>query len=100
MRNLRGAWQKWERLNRLLSREGAGARTLGKIYLAVVQSVLIYGSVTWVLTPRIQRVLGGFHYMVAGMVIGRQPWKGRDRGWFYPPLEDAMAEAGFQEVGT
>ena len=34
------------------------------------------------------------------MLTGRQPCKGRDRGWFYAPLEDAVAEAGLQEVET
>ena len=65
VRNLRKAWQKWVRLMRVLSREGADARTLGQIYLAVVQLVLLYRSETWLMTPRIRRVLGGFHYKVA-----------------------------------
>ena len=62
--------------------------------------VLIYGSDTWVLTPHMQRVLGGFHHRVARRLTGRQPRKGRDGGWVYPPLYDAMAESGFQEVET
>ena len=66
----------------------------------VVQSVLLYGSETWLLTPRMQRVLGGFDHRVVRMLTGRQPCKGRDRGWFYAPLEDAVAEAGLQEVET
>ena len=44
VRNLRRARQKWTRMTRLLSREGTDALTLGQIYLAVVQSVIIYGS--------------------------------------------------------
>ena len=46
VRNLRYARQKWEQLTDVLIREGADAQTLGHIYLAVVQSVLIYGSET------------------------------------------------------
>ena len=41
---LRRALQKWVRLSWVLSREGADARTLGKIYVAVVQALIIYGS--------------------------------------------------------
>ena len=41
-----------------------------------------------------ERVLGGFHHRVARRLTGRQPCIGRDGGWVYPPLEDAMAEAG------
>ena len=100
VRNLRLARHKWERLTRVLSREGADARTSGQIYLSVVQSIVLYGSETWVLIPRMQRVLGGFHHRVDRRLTGRQPQKGQDRGCVYPPLEDAMAGAGLQEVET
>ena len=32
--------------------------------------------------------------------MGRQPWRGKDGVWTYPPLEDVMVEAGLQEVDT
>ena len=70
VRNLRIVRQKWARLTRVLSREGADAQKLGQIYLVVVQSVLIYGPETWVLTPHMQRVLGGFHHRVARRLTG------------------------------
>ena len=98
--NLRRARQKWERLTHILIREGADARSLGHIYLEVVQSLLLYGSEIWVLTPRMKRLLGGFRHRVARRLTGRQPWKGRDGGWFYPPMEDTMVEAGLQYLYT
>ena len=42
VRNLRKARRKWVRLTQVLRREGKDARTSGQIYLAVVQSVLMY----------------------------------------------------------
>ena len=45
-------------------------------------------------------VLGGFLCRVAYRLTGRQPRRGRDGFWVYPPLEDAMAETGLQEVET
>ena len=71
VRNLRSARQKWARLNRILSREGEDERTLRHIYLAVVQLVLLYRSETWVLKPRMQRVLVSFHHRVARRLTGR-----------------------------
>ena len=59
--NLRRVRHKWTLLTQVLSREGADAQTLGNIYLAVVKSILIYGSDTWVLTPLMKRVLDRFH---------------------------------------
>ena len=100
VRNLRHAIQKWARLTHILIRGGADAQTSGQIYLAVVQSVLLYGSKTWVLTPHMKRVLGGFHHGMDLRLTGQQPWKGWDRVWDEPPMEYAMAEAGLQELET
>ena len=80
VRNLRHARQKWARLSWVLSREGVDSRTLGQIYLVVVQLVLIYGSETWVLTPHMQRVLVVFHHRVSCRLTGRQLQKVRDGG--------------------
>ena len=66
----------------------------------MVQEVLLYKSETWVLTLCMQRVLGKFHHRVARRLTRQKLRKVQDRGWVYPPLEDAIAEAGLQEVNT
>ena len=78
LRKLRKAQRKWERLTRLLSREGSDSWTLGQIYLVVVQLVMLYRSETWVMKPRIRRVLGVFHHRVARRLTGRKPRRGRE----------------------
>ena len=65
VRNLQRARQKWEWLSRVLSREGADTRTLGIIYVEVVQVFLLYGLKTWVIKTRIGRFWGRFHHRVA-----------------------------------
>ena len=35
-------WQKWARLSRVLSRKGAEDWTSGRIYVAVVQVIMLY----------------------------------------------------------
>ena len=100
VRNLSRARQKWSQLNQILSREGADAWKLEHIYLAVVQLVMLNGSETWVLTPRMKRVLGGFHHGVSLRLMGRQLRNGLHGCWDYPPLEDVMTEAVFQEAET
>ena len=98
--NLRKERPNWMRLAKVLGREGADARTSGQIYLEVVQSVIMYGSETWVMASRIGRVLDRYHHRVDHRLTGRQTWKVRDCVWTYPPLEEAMEEAGPQEVET
>ena len=66
--------------------------------MAVVQVFMLYGLDIWVITMHIGRVLGGFHHRMACRLMGRQPQRGWESGWLYPLLEEAMAEAGLQEV--
>ena len=49
---------------------------------------------------RIGRTLGGFHCRVAYRLTGRQPRRGLDGTWVYPPLAEKMSEAGIQEGDT
>ena len=60
--NLRRVQQKWAQLSRVLEREGVNSCTSGRICVAVVQAFLLYGLETWVMTPHIGRLLGGFHH--------------------------------------
>ena len=87
-------------MTRLLGGEGVDSRTLGRIYMKVVQAVLLYGSETWVMAPHIGRDLSGFHHSVALSLAVWQPYRGIDERWSYPPLEEAMEYAGLQEVDT
>ena len=48
-RNLRRAQGKWGRLENILGREGADKRMEGRIYVAVVQAVILFGYETWLL---------------------------------------------------
>ena len=50
--------------------------------------------------PCVGRTSAGFRHRVARRLLRRQPQRGLDGTWEYPPLEEAMAEAGMQEVNT
>ena len=69
--NLGKARKSWGRLERILIREGADKRISGKFFKAVVQQVLLFGAETWVLTPRIERVLDSFMHGAARRITGR-----------------------------
>ena len=53
--NLSKVQKNWAQFLRVLGREGADAGKLGLFYVAVVQTVLLYGSETWVIYQRIRR---------------------------------------------
>ena len=96
--NLLKARKSWGRLLRILSREGAGKRVSGKFFKAVVQVVLLFLAETWVLTPRIECALESFHHGAARRITGRQPRRRGDGQCTYPPLKEAMREAGLEGI--
>jgi hypothetical protein len=55
VKNLAKARRRWATISRVLIRDGATPRISSMFYKAVVQSVLLYGSETWVLSPKIIR---------------------------------------------
>jgi hypothetical protein len=87
--------QRWAYISRILRREGATPRISAMFYKAVVQTVLLFGSESWVLTPSMLGKLEGFHQHIARRLTGRTPVYLRSEGtWQYQPLGNAMEEAG------
>jgi hypothetical protein len=53
--NMKKARKRWARVSRVLTRNGASPKMMGKFYTAVlVRSVLLYGSETWVLSEKMK----------------------------------------------
>ena len=96
-RNLSKARARWARISRVLSHEGADPKVSGVFYKTVVNSVLLYGCETWVVSPQVLRVLGGFHHRVARRLSGLMPSL-RQGEWYYPPLEDALSRSGLLPI--
>ena len=64
-------------------------------YKAVVQVVLLYGAETWSITPPMLQALRGFHHRVACQLTGKVGrYLPREDRWYYPPIEEALEEAG------
>ena len=72
----------------------------GNVFKAVVQQVLLFGTETWVVMPRMEQALSSFMHGAARRITGRQPRQGWDSKWLYPSLEGAMKEAGFKDIRT
>ena len=50
------------------------------------------------LTPRIERALESFMHGDARRITGKQPQRGGGGKCTYPPLKEAMQEAGFEGI--
>ena len=96
--NLVKARNIWGRLSGILSREGADPKVSGHFYKAVAQAVFMFGAETWVLNPSMERALDSFQQRVARRLTGIQPMRRWYGSWAYPPLAEAMGEAGFKGI--
>ena len=94
LRQLYKARKKWNRLVSILRSEGVNPIIMGYFYKAVVQTVLIYGSESWVVSGDIMRKLRSFHHRVARYLTGRHIRKNADGTWTCPPSADVLERAG------
>ena len=79
VRNLRRVRHKWERLTQILSRKGADAHDLGRIYITVVQLIMLYGFETWVLTQQMKGFWGRFYHRVTRrLTVGKRGGDGTE----------------------
>ena len=51
--------------------EGADSWMYGRLYLSILQVVLLFDTETWVMTPCIVRLMGGFHHRVAWRIADK-----------------------------
>ena len=58
VQNMVKAWAVWRRMTRILSKEGTDPWVSNFFFGDVIQSVLLFGVETWVVTPHMGRFLG------------------------------------------
>jgi hypothetical protein len=89
----------WARIGQVLRRENAPPRASAKFYKTIVQSILLYGSKTWVLSPTVMARLEGFHIRaVYRMAKKHVPRRGPDHQWVYPLSEAVLEECGMHTI--
>ncbi len=96
---LRKARGMWARIGQVLQKENAPPRVSAKFYKAIVQSVLLYGSETWTLSPAALARLEGFHIRAAyRMAKEHVPRWGPRQQWVYPPSDKVLEECGMHTI--
>ncbi len=95
--NLRKARQKWGRIGRILSKESAKPRVMASFYKAIIQSVLLYGAESWVISKRTLSKLWSFHRRCARYITGMHIRENSDGSWTCPS-EETLVAAGLWTV--
>jgi hypothetical protein len=87
---------------KVLTREHASRRVMGHFYKAIVQSILLYGAKTWVITPNHMQKLRTFHRSCARYITRRfiKPAHEHDGtdDRIYPSSESVLEESGLFEI--
>ena len=74
-RNIKKARWTWGQFWKVIKKEEVPPRAAGMFYQAVVVSVLLYGSESWVVSPAVMRELERFHVEAARRLTSMCPRK-------------------------
>ena len=99
LRNVGKVRRVWNRLRKMPLREGAETRVSAMFYRAVVQTVLLFGAETWVLSEATLRNLEGLHIGFLRQITGKKAVQKEDRTWQKVAAEKALEKAGSQSRG-
>ena len=88
--NLSKARKRFSRISNLFAREGADAVVGGRIYVAVVLAVLLYGLESWVWTSSMLNTIQGFHHCAAWRLADKQPKQLQNGLCVYCPADEAL----------
>jgi hypothetical protein len=82
----------------MIRSENSSPHVCGVFYKATVQSILLFGSKTWNLSPVSLKSLEGFHIRAAWRMAGKRPMKLPDGTWMYPNLAAVLDEVGLKTI--
>ena len=85
---------------KILKREGASAICMGKFYLAIVQSVLLYGAESWTLTRKNLNLLRSFHRRACRYMTNSHIRKVDGNRWEYPNHGELEFQCGLFDMET
>ena len=88
--NLSKASKHFSHISNLIAREGADSVVGGRIYVAAVLAVLLYGSESWVWTSSMLLSIRGFHHRCCWRLADKRPKRLQNDTYVYCPADEAM----------
>ena len=73
---------------------------MAKFYLAVVQSVLLYGAESWVVSQRDLKILRSFHRRAVRYMTNNHIRKLDENEWVYPDHDSLERTCGLFDMNT
>ena len=99
MHNLEKANNAWRHLRRIISHEKKrNLRAAVSIYRSIVESILLYGSETWILKGNLLHRLEIFHRSCARALTEDFICSDANGVWTYPHTKDVFEKAGLESI--
>ena len=98
--NLSCARKRWSTLSRILSAEGASPTIMATFYKSIIQSLLLYGSETWVLSLQLLKSLSGFHHHCIRMFTRTFITTLTNGRWSYPTTSGLLDKDKIYSLST
>ena len=73
---------------------GRKCKDVQDFFKVLFQSIILFGSDTWVVAPRLLRSLIIFHNRVSLWIHFKKNWWQSDYTWVYPTIREVPEEAG------
>ena len=96
--HLEKARKVWASFQKVLRSEGVKPRVMGYFYKSIIQTVLLYGSESWVASETVLKQVRSFHHRVARYISGMHIRKNRDGTWTCPSSKDVLEKAGLKPL--
>ena len=87
--NLLNARKRFSRISSLIAREEADVVVGGRIYVAAVLAVMLYGSESWVWTNSMLNTICGFHHRCCRTLANKRPKQLQNGIYMYYPADKA-----------
>ena len=94
------ARRQWNCIGKMLKREGANAEIMGRFYITIVMSVLLYGSESWTITGKNLIKLKSFHNRALRYMTGKHIKKETEGKWTYPAHEELRKICKLESIET
>ena len=98
--NVGKARRVWNRLRKLLRREGAEPRVSAMFYRLVVHTVLLFGADTWVFSEAVSRNMEGVHVGFLRRITVHRAVRQEDGTWRQVAAEKLLEKSGTKPLGT
>lgn len=99
IQNLQKTKSTWGVLHRLLRKESKrNIKVIVGIYQCIIQTRLLYGSETWVISRQLLKMMETFHKRCLRCLAGDFIRKVSDDEWIYPSTVEVMKKTGLKSI--